>query len=144
MGSRGFSNFQIEDATANIRDDDLTNNFVGVFPSNYMNKFIDHATMMNEKGGKYPFIIANTDTSSKQGTHWWSSLDTEPKTDMFFFDSFGLEGLKHFIIQDNQRIIEKILFGTEKMTRMDNKITLCKIQFNLNDCKNLSEKGLDS
>ena len=114
MGSRGFSNFQIEDAAANIRDDDLTNNFVGVFPSNYINKFIDHAAMMNEKGGKYPFNIANTDASSKQGTHWWSRLDIEPKTDIFFFDSFGLEGLKHFIIQDNQRIIEKILFGTEK------------------------------
>ena len=40
-------------------------------------------------------------------------------------------------------MIEKILFGTEKMTRTDNKITLCKIQFNPNACKNLSEKELD-
>ena len=28
MGSRGISNFQIEDAIANIGDDDLINNFV--------------------------------------------------------------------------------------------------------------------
>ena len=30
------------------------------------------------------------------------------------------------------------------MTRKDIKITLCKIQFNLNACKNLSKKELDS
>ena len=88
MVSRGISNFQIEDAIANIRDDDLTNNFVGVFPSNYMNKLIDHTAMMNELGGKYPFIIANPDAHSKQGTHWWSILDIDPKKDIFFRDSF--------------------------------------------------------
>ena len=58
MTSRGISNFQIENAIANIGDNDLTNNFVGVFPSNCMNKFIDHAAMMTEKRRKYPFIIA--------------------------------------------------------------------------------------
>ena len=69
MSNRGISNYQIENAVANIGDDDLTNNFVGVFPSNYMNKFTDQATIMKEKGGKYPFIIANADASSKQRTH---------------------------------------------------------------------------
>ena len=96
------------------------------------------------KRRKYPFILANTDASSKQGTRWWSILDIEPKTDIFFFDSFRLDSLKHFIIQDDQKIIEKILFGTKKMTRADNKITLCKMQFNLNAYKNLSKKELDS
>ena len=99
MTSRGISNFQIENAIANIGDNDLTNNFVGVFPSNCMNKFIDHAAMMTEKRGKYPFIIANTDTSSNQGTHWWSILDIEPKTDIFFFNSLGLHGLKHLLFK---------------------------------------------
>ena len=63
---------------------------------------------------------------------------------MFFFNSFGLDGLKHFIIQDDRNVIEKILFGTEKMTRTDNKITLCNISFNLNNCKNLSTEELDA
>ena len=35
----GISNFQIENAFKKINDEDLLNNFVGVFPSNYMNKF---------------------------------------------------------------------------------------------------------
>ena len=27
-----------------MQDDDLKNNFIGGFPSNHMNKFIDHAS----------------------------------------------------------------------------------------------------
>ena len=100
--------------------------------------------MISSEKGKYPFVIANTGSSEKGGTHWWSILDIEPKTDIFFFDSFGIDGLKHFIVQDDKKIIEKILFGREKMTRTDSKITLCKIKFNLNTYKNLSKKELDA
>ena len=126
----GISNFQIEEALEKIDDEDLLNNFVGVFPSNYMNKFIDHARMI-EDSGKFPFIIANTDASEKPGVHWWSILDREPWTDIFFFDSYGIEGLEHFIIQDDRQIVDKILTGIEKMDRTDDKITLCKIKLNL-------------
>ena len=119
----GISNFQIEDAFKKIGDEDLLENFVGVFPSNYMNKFINHAAMISDKG-KYPFIIANTDASNKPGVHWWSILDIEPRNDIFFFDSFGLDGLKHFIIQDDKPIVDKILLGIEQMNRTDKKITL--------------------
>ena len=52
----GISNFQIEDAIKKIGDEDLLENFVGVFPSNYMNRFINHAAMIEDKKGKYPFI----------------------------------------------------------------------------------------
>ena len=68
---------------------------------------------MKIKRGKYPFIIANTDKDSEIGTHWWSILDIEPRNDIFFFDSFGLDGLKHFIIQE--KIIDKILVGIGQM-----------------------------
>ena len=102
--AKSISNFQIENALKNTNDD---NNFFGVFPSNHMNKFIDDAAMISEKKGKYPFIIANTDSSENVGTHWWSILNIEPEQDIFFFDSSGLDGLKHFIIQDDQNIIKK-------------------------------------
>ena len=62
----------------------------------------------------------------------------------FFFDTFGVDGLKSFIIQDDKKVIEKILFGTEQLTRTDNKTTLVNIKFNLNACKNLSKKELDN
>lgn len=95
-----------------MEDEDINNNFIGVFPSNHMNKFINQAAM-SEKSGKYPFIIINIDISNKGGTRWGSILDMEPKTDFFFFDLFGLHGLKHFIIQDDRNIIGKFLFGSE-------------------------------
>ena len=114
MGSRGISNFQIENAIANIGDDDLTNNFVGIFPSNQINKCINHSAMIAAKKGKYRFVIANTDDSTKGGTNWWSILDIELKTDILFFDSFMLYGLRHFIVQDDIKIVEKKLFATEK------------------------------
>ena len=38
-------------------DNDINNNFVGVFPWNNMNKFIDDKLMISEKKGKYQFII---------------------------------------------------------------------------------------
>ena len=142
--SKGISNVQLETAIESIGDHDLNDTFVSVFPSNRTSKFINHSAMISFKKGKYPFVIANTDSSEKGGTHQWSILDIEPKTDIFFFDSFGIDGLKHFIVQDDKKIIEKILFGTEKMTRTDSKITLCKIQFNLSAYKNLSKKELNA
>ena len=139
----GISNFQIEDAFKKIGDEDLLENFVGVFPSNYMNKFINHAAMTSGKG-KYPFIVANTDASNKPGVHWWSILDIEPRNDIFFFDSFSLDSLKQFIIQDDKPIVDKILLGIEQMNRTDQKIALCKIKFNLSVCKELSKEEVDS
>ena len=97
----GISNFQIEDALKKIGDKDLLENFVGVCPSNYMNRFIDRASMISDRG-KYPLIIANTDASDKPGTHWWSILDIDHRNDIFFFDSFRLDGLNHFMVQDGK------------------------------------------
>ena len=105
-----ISNLQIEKVFKKIDDQDLLDNFVGVFPSNYMNKLINHSAMI-EDSRKYPFIIANTDSADKPGQHWWSILDIEHRTDIFFFDSYGTEGLKHFIIQDDRPIADKIFIG---------------------------------
>ena len=134
----GISNIQMEKAFRDLSDPDLLNNFAGVFPSDYLNKFVNHAAMINDSG-KYPFIIANIDDSEKDRTHWSSILDIKPKTDIFFFDSYGLDGLKHSIIQDDRKIIDKMLIGIDKMDRTDKKLTLCKIKFSLSACKELTE-----
>ena len=42
----GVSNAQLENATESIGDDDLNDNFVGVFPSNRISKFINHSAMI--------------------------------------------------------------------------------------------------
>ena len=52
--SEGISNFQIEQALKNIDDPDVNDNFVGAFPANHMNKFIDFKLMISEKKGNMP------------------------------------------------------------------------------------------
>ena len=40
-----------------MSDEDINDNFVGVFPSNHMNKFIDHAAMISEKRENIPSLL---------------------------------------------------------------------------------------
>ena len=96
-----LSNFDIEEIFNRANNSDLLQNFVGVFPSNKMNKFLNFKKMM--KGKKYPFLIANTGRSDKQGTHWWSILDINRKKDFLLFDSFALKGLRNIIVQNDEK-----------------------------------------
>ena len=65
--SKGISNVEIERTFNEIDDADLNDNFLGVFPSDKIKKFISFKKMM--VGRKYPFLIANTDRTGKDGTH---------------------------------------------------------------------------
>ena len=82
--SEGISNFQIEQALKNIDDPDVNDNFVGAFPANHMNKFIDFKLMISEKREICLLDSKYSDSSDKKDMHWWSILDIEPKTDIFF------------------------------------------------------------
>ena len=64
---KSISNVQIENAIENIEDDDLNDNFVSVFPSNRMSKFINHSAVISSEKGKYLFVIASADSSEKAG-----------------------------------------------------------------------------
>ena len=50
--ANAITNFQIEEAFIYINDDDINDNFVDAFPSNHVNKSIDHASMISQKKGK--------------------------------------------------------------------------------------------
>ena len=68
-----------------------------------MNRFFDLTKMM--KGKSYPFLIANTDRSDKNGTYWWSLLDIDGKKDFLLFNSFGINFLANSYrkLTDNER-----------------------------------------
>ena len=128
----GISNETIEDFFEKVNDDDLKNNFIGVFPSNFINKFISFHSLIKDKPKvKYPFIIMNTDRSDRTGTHWWSFLDLHKKKEIFLFDSFGFEGLKKFIIDNDRKILNKVLFNLNKFQKIDGKITLISTKFSM-------------
>ena len=51
--SKGISNSQIENVLKNMEDEGINNNFVSVFPSNHMNKFIRKKGKMSIYHSKY-------------------------------------------------------------------------------------------
>ena len=131
--SGGISNEEVIKFFENVEDNDIKENFVGVFPSNHINKFISFHKLVRDADKKYPFIIMNTDRSDKAGTHWWSFLDLHPKKEIFLFDSFGFEGFSKFIIDNDIKTLNKILFGIKKFKREDKKITLITLKFSMKE-----------
>ena len=100
----GLSNFDIEEIFNKAINSDLLQNFICVFPSDKMSKFLDLKKMI--QGKKYPFLIANTDRFDKQGTH---CLDIDGKKYFLLFDPFGIKGLKNLIVKDDEKIVAKVL-----------------------------------
>ena len=91
------------------------------------------------KGKKYPFLIANTDRSDKEGTHWYSVLDIDEKKDFLLFNSFGIKGLKNFIVKDDKKIVAKVLKGVENLKEDKEQINLVNVNFVKNSYLKLSE-----
>ena len=64
-------------------------------------------------------------------------LNLHPKKEIFMFDNFGFEGFKEFVIQDDQKIINKIFYGVQKFDKKDNQITLVTLKFSIPEYKKL-------
>ena len=136
----GILNEAIEDFFEKINDEDLKSNFIGVFPSNFINKFISYHSIIKDRSKvKYPFIIMNTDRSDRAGTHWWSFLDLHQKKEIFLFDSFGFEGFKKFIIDNDRKVLNKVLFGLNKFQKSDRKITLISVKFSMSEYEKIKD-----
>ena len=108
----GISNTQIQNFFQKDENEDLKNNFIGVFSMDYISRSIKYHELIKEKKkGKYPFAIFNTDPHNKPGTHWWSFLDIQPKKSLLLFDSHGLDGFKYFIVDNDEKIIDELLYN---------------------------------
>ena len=137
-----ISNFEIERIFDNADIKDLNENFVGVFPSDKMNRFFDLKKMM--KGKKYLFLISNTDRSDKKGTHRWSILDIDGKKDFLLFDSFGIKGLKNFIVKDDENILRTVLKGVENLKEKKDEINLVNVNFSRSSYNKLTDHQKNS
>ena len=128
----GINNIQIQNFFQKDENEDLKNNFVGVFSMDYISRFIKyHELIKGKKGGKYPFAIFNTDAHNKPGTHWWSFLDIKPKKNLLLFDSHGLDGFKYFIVDNDEKIIDELLYNFKncKIKNANGNIKLCTMTF---------------
>ena len=90
-------------------------------------------------GKKYLFIISNSNISDEGGTHWWSILNILPKSQLLLFDSFGISGMKHFIVSNGKKIVGIVLKSLELADQKDNKLTLVKLKFSMSSYKNLAK-----
>ena len=70
-----------------------------VFSSNKINKFIMFEKMI--PGKKYLFMISDMDRSDDGGTHWWSTLNISPKSELLLFYLFGISDMKHFTVSND-------------------------------------------
>ena len=74
--------------------------FFGVYLFDKVNEFIIFERMI--PGKKYSFLISNMERSDQGMTPWWSIINILPKS-IFFFDWYGIEGMKHFVISDDKK-----------------------------------------
>ena len=123
-----ISNVGIENFFEN-QDEDIKRNFMGVYSSNSITKFINYSKIMKGKDSVYLFVIFNTDRSNKPGTHWWSFLNIKPQSELFLFDSEGFQGFKYFIADNDYPTINKLLYNLNKFNKKDNKIDLVSLKF---------------
>ena len=76
--------------------------------------------MITETGARYPFIIMNTDDGNKKAHIGGGFLIYKKKKEIFLFRSFGLEGFKEFILQDDRKTLNKILYRIKRFEKKGN------------------------
>ena len=83
-----------------------------------------------------------TNITNRAFIHWWSFLDIDPKNNLFLFDSFGLEGFKLFIVNNDQEIISKLLYNFQKckLKPTIQKLQLCTMKFCIWTWQKLDQK----
>ena len=113
-------NFQIDDIFKDEQNEESKNIYMGTYSIDSITKYINFYEIIRHRNTKYPFAIFNTDKESEPGKHWWSFLDIHPKNNLFLFDSFGLEGFKLFVVDNDKKIIKDLFFNFKKCESKSN------------------------
>ena len=71
-------------------------------------------------------------------------MDIYPKNNLFLFDSFDIEGFKIFIVNNDQKIINELLYNFNKCESKSNqKFKLCTMKFCVETWQKKSQKIKD-
>ena len=142
--NKGISNFQIDDFFKDEENEDLKKNYMGTYSIDSITKYLNLYETIKRRNGKYPFAIFNTDKENEPGVHWWSFIDTHPKNNLFLFGSFGIEGFKLFIVNNDQDIINEVLYNFKKCEKKSSqKLQLCTMKFCVETWQKMSQKTKD-
>ena len=127
--SKGLSNYQTDDFFKEEENENFKKNYMGTYSIDSITRCINFYEIIKGRNAKYPFAIFNTDKENEQGVHWRSFMDIHPKNNLFLFDSFGLEGFKLFIVNNDQQIINALLYNFRKCeSKSTQKLQLCVIK----------------
>ena len=96
---------------------------------------------MKNRNTKYPFAIFNTSKENEPGTQWWSFLDIQSKNNLFLFNSLGLDGFKVFVVNNQETVINELLYDFKRCESKSNrKLTLCSMKFCIKTWRKMSQK----
>ena len=124
--NKGLSNFQIDDSFKDEENEDLKN-YMGPYSVDSVTKYINFYKIIKQRNAKYPFAIFNTDKENKPGVHF---MDIHPKNKLFLFDSFGVEGFRLSIVNNDQQIINQLFYNFSKcQSKTNQKPQLCIMKF---------------
>ena len=117
---------------------------MGTYSIDLITRYINFYEIIKRRNAKYPFAIFNTDKENEPGVHWWSFMDIRPKNNLFLFDSFGVEGFKLFIVDNDQKIIDELLYNFKKCeSKSSQKLKLCAMKFCVETWQKMSQKTKD-
>ena len=140
--SKGISNFQIDKFFKEEDNEELKKNYMETFSIDSGTKYIDFYGIIKNRNAKYPFAIFNTSKEHKPGNHWWSFLDIQPKENLFLFDSLGLDGFKVFVVNNQEAVINDLLYSFKRCESKSNKrLTLCSMKFCLETWQKMPQKN---
>ena len=139
--NKGISNFQI-DKFFKEQNETLQKNYMGTYSIDSISKYIDFYSIIKKRNAQYPFAIFNTSAENEKGEHWWSFLDIRPKNSLFLFDSLGLDGFKVFIVNNQEKVIDDLLYNFKKCEneKISQKLKLCSMKFCVDKWRQLPQK----
>ena len=143
--SKGISNFQIDYFFKEEDNEEFKKNYMGTYSINSISKYINFYKIIKQRNSKYPFAIFNTSKENEPGKHWWSFLDIQPKNNLFLFDSLGIDGFKLFVVNNNETIINDLLYNFKKCElKPTHKLKLCTMKFCVMSWQKMSQKNKKS
>ena len=117
---------------------------MGTYSIDSITRYINFYEIIKRRNTKYPFAIFNTDKENEPGVHWWSFMDIHPINNLFLFDSFGVEGFKLFIVDNDQKIINELLYNLKKCeSKSSQELKLCTMKFCVETQQKMSQKTKD-
>ena len=129
---KGITNIQMNKIFEIEENQGIKNNYMGVYSMDSITKYINFYEIIIKKkmlNIHFLYLIqTNIINQVYSGGVLWIFIK---KKRIFLFDALGLEGFKFFIVNNDERVINELLFDYKKCnTNLNNhKLKLCAMKF---------------